>query len=630
MSLLRWFRLCALLGVASLLSPAPVSAAFRPKVTVQHGVLASALLVNGRLVARLHSENAGLEPAQRADLVAERLRAAIARGLTPAAVGMRKVGDGAAVTLGSNTLLLATRAEAHVNQTRAPLLARRWALRLREALALPGLTLARQEVVVPFQELRAIRIGGVARGEIQVGVREGRVAAAAADLGSGVVTVRGLAPGTTVATVERDGASTTLRIIVKKYAGEVARAITAEVTGQPAPAELVAAAALDRYPEALALEPGSRATLLARPVMTRTLAPEDGVMFKLPVALEGKALLPRKAVVTVYVRNRALPRVAADCLLYSNNPEQVNRFGLLYAEQLEVDAPARLLYHHQNRMGRAFYLAIDLVNTGAQPARVQIIEGAAEPIQDTVLVGHRAGARYVLREQRDVGMIVEIPARTRRTILAQRVAPLRTASGIYGLRPLSGSGLTVQVVAGEQPVTQARRPAGAGKVVFSEHVYPKPNKVIQTRYRVGERWAFVAVGRSAIDGRHPERRLDGNYGVFYDIAMEIENPTDVESTVNLVLAAEAGEARGVFLVEGHLIEVPDVRPPAEFVLGSFVVRPHARGAISIRTLPLAGSNYPVTLVARTRRPNEPQYRQLSFRAGTARLMETQPHEINGN
>jgi hypothetical protein len=630
MSLLRWFRLCALLGVASLFCSSPGYAAFRPKVAVEHGILESALLVNGRLVARLRTENAGLGAAQRTELVAERLRTAIGRGLAPGAVGIRKVGDGVAVTLGDALLLLATRSEAHANQTRAALLARRWALRLREALALPALTLARYEVVVPFQEERAIRVGGVARGEMQVGVREGGVAAVAADVGNGVVTVRGLAPGMTAAAVSRDGAGVTLRIIVKKYAGEVARAVTAEVTGQPAPADLVSAAALECYPEALALEPGAWVRLLARPLATRALDPADGVMFKLPVALEGKALLPRRTVVTVYVRNRALPRLEAGALLYSNDPEQVSRFGVLYAGQLETDAPTRLLYHHQNRMGRAFYLAIDLVNTGGKPARVQVIDGAAEPIVDTVLVGHRAAARYVVREERDIGTIVEIPAGTRRTILAQRVAPVRTASGIFGLRQLAGSALTVQVVAAEQPVSQARRPAGSARVSYSEHVYPSPKKAIQTRYRVGERWAFVSVGRSAIDGRHPSRRLDGNYGVFYDIALEIENPTDVESTVNLVLAAEAGEARGVFLIEGHLIEVPDVRPPAEFVLGSFVVRPHARGAVSIRTLPVAGSNYPVTLVARARRPDEPQHRQLSFRAGTARLMETQPNEINGN
>jgi len=630
MSLLPWVRLCAILGAASLLTTSPTYAAFRPKVAVEHGVIESALLVNGRLIARLRTENAGLGAAQRTELVAERLRAAVSRGLVPGGVGVRKVGDGAAVTLGDTVLLMATRAEAHVNQTLAPALARRWALRLREALTLPGLTLEQAQVVVPYQETRVIRIGGVAQGEIQIGVREAKVAAASADLGTGVVTVRGLSPGMTTATVARDGATAPLRIIVKKYAGQATGAVTAAVTGRPAPAELVKSAVLEHYEEALALEPGATARLLARPEATQALEPEASLTYKLPVLLEGRALLPRKTTVSVSVRNVVLPPAEAGVLLYSNNPEQVRGFGTLFAGQLEGDSPSRLLYHHQNRMGRAFYLAIDLVNPGPQPARVQVIDGAAEPIVDTVLVGHRAGARYVVREERDVGSIREIPAGSRLTILAQRVAPERTASGIFGLRLVGGPAPLGQGVAAQAAVLQTRRPAGKAGVAISEHVYPRPRKRIQSRYRVGERWAFIGVGRSAIDGRHPARRLDGNYGVFYDIALEIENPLDVESTVNLVLSAEAGETRGVFLVEGRLIEVPDLRPPAEFVLGSFVVRPHARGTVSIRTLPIAGSNYPVTLVARARRPDEPRHPQLSFRAGTARLMESQPNEISGN
>src|SRR5207244_2819875 len=97
--------LCAILGVFPLLLSTPGYAAFRPKVGVEHGVLESALLVNGRLIARLHTENAGLEPAARTEVVADRLRAAISRGLAPGAVGVRKVGDGAAVTLGDTTLI---------------------------------------------------------------------------------------------------------------------------------------------------------------------------------------------------------------------------------------------------------------------------------------------------------------------------------------------------------------------------------------------------------------------------------------------------------------------------------------------------------------------------------------------
>jgi hypothetical protein len=100
--------------------------------------------------------------------------------------------------------------------------------------------------------------------------------------------------------------------------------------------------------------------------------------------------------------------------------------------------------------------------------------------------------------------------------------------------------------------------------------------------------------------------------------------------VNLVLAAEAGRASGVFLIDGRIIEAPSVRPPAEVVLGSIRMEPMTRGSVSIRTLPVGGSAYPVTLVVRTRRPGESQQRLLSFREEATRLTETQTDEIPGN
>src|SRR5207245_1078385 len=111
--------------------------------------------------------------------------------------------------------------------------------------------------------------------------------------------------------------------------------------------------------------------------------------------MNGPGYLPRRDQVTIRIHNRPLPPQEAAALLYSNEPEQVRRFGVLYRERLEAGQPVRLLYHHQNRLPRALYLALVLNNPGKQAASVQVIEGAARPILDTVLVGHRAGARYM-------------------------------------------------------------------------------------------------------------------------------------------------------------------------------------------------------------------------------------------
>jgi hypothetical protein len=492
------------------------------------------------------------------------------------------------------------------------------------------LTLSRTDLIVPFQEARTVRLGGVATGEIAVAVEDARIAEASVDLEQATLRVSALAPGVTTLRVRREGAVVVLRILVRKYAGRYTGPVTAEITGRPAPATLVAAAAIERCREAFDVELGATVRLLQAPSMSRALEPGSSVSLRLLTVVEGKGYLPRKGEATVLVRNRPLPPREADVLLYSNDPEQVRRFGLLYHGRLEPQEVTRLLYHHQNRMSRALYLSVDLVNTGGELARLQLIEGVAQPIVDTVLVGHRAGVRFMQHSMADIGTVIEVPAGKRRSILLQRVPTIRTASGILGLRALSGPGLHVEVTAAPEPVAAATRPANLRMVALSDHVYPRPKKELSVRYRVGERWAFVSVGKRAIDGRVSERRLDGNYGVFYDIAVQVENPTAVEQTINLVLAAEAGGARGVFLVDGRIIEVPQISPPAERVIASYRLQPGMHGSMSIRTLPVGGSAYPVTLVVRTRRPGDPRLTLRSTRRSTTRMTEVPVDEMAGN
>jgi hypothetical protein len=421
----------------------------------------------------------------------------------------------------------------------------------------------------------------------------------------------------------------TLRVTVKKYAGHLLGPAVTEITGRPAPPDLVNGAMLSQLESAVATEPGAAVWPLAQPGIRKSLAPGAAVTVSLPVELRGPGYLPRRGVVSVQVRNRALPRRAAEALFYSNAPEQVRRFGVLYRERLQREKPIRLLYHHQNRMPRAFYLALDLVNPGPQPVRLQVIEGAAKPIVDTVLVGHRAAARYIRRALRDEGTILEVPAGERRTVLVQRVAPAYTASGIYGLRLLDGPTLVVQVSAARQREAGPATVADLKSPASSEEVYPSPSRRLQVAYRVGGHWGFATVGGPASEKSRPQRQLDGEYGVFYDIRVEIENPTTEERTVNLILEPAAGAARGVFLVDGRLIELPNLVPPAEYVLASIAMKPSSRSRVTLCTLPAGGSAYPMTLVVRTRRPGEPRLPFLPER-GQDRLTEAFEDEVAGD
>jgi hypothetical protein len=155
----------------------------------------------------------------------------------------------------------------------------------------------------------------------------------------------------------------------------------------------------------------------------------------------------------------------------------------------------------------------------------------------------------------------------------------------------------VRVVAEETAEPEEYAVVSAGAPSPSEHVYPQPRKEVRARYRVGDTWAFIPVGKRPIAARDGSRRLDGNYGVVYDIAVRVENPTDRERTIQVAFSADAGPARGVFWIEDRLVEAPELGA-TDVPLASFRLAPGEVRDLPIRTIPVAGSAYPARIVVR--------------------------------
>jgi hypothetical protein len=125
----------------------------------------------------------------------------------------------------------------------------------------------------------------------------------------------------------------------------------------------------------------------------------------------------------------------------------------------------------------------------------------------------------------------------------------------------------------------------------------------EARFAVGGKWAFVSIGReplTAINGA--DVKLHGNYGVFYEIAATLENPTDQTQKARVVFEPSAGMAGGVFVMrdkEGEqVVTIPQTDLPTETTLGSYLLAPGEKKDVTIRTMPLSGSNYPATIILR--------------------------------
>jgi len=417
--------------------------------------------------------------------------------------------------------------------------------------------------------------------------------------------VRGTAVGDTTIRVTREGESKTLAVRVRRYAGRYRQGPPIEVTGEPAPGRLLRTLArqlADRYVE---VEAGARLDVGEARLMVDSLGRGASTVSSVPITVTAPNSIPATFNAQLTFCNRPMLRRPTAYLFYSNNPERVTRYGRLYLGKLDPDTPTRLLYHHQNGMPKRMRLEVSLVNGGESPAKVQVIGGTCDPMVDTIAVGYCAGARFLKDYLSHVGYIAAIPPRSRFVLYSEMLAPRETASGILEFRALEGADLSVKVAA-DLPESASVR---SGQVLpvpetevastsFSDHVYPSPIKRLGARYVVGEHWAFIGMGKQPIKGMIGDQQLFGNYGVIYEVNVEIENPTANRQRVSVLFEPLAGIASAVFFIDGKFVEKKAVSPPEEFPLARYDLKPMEKRVVSILTLPLSGSAYPANILVR--------------------------------
>ena len=505
-----------------------------------------------------------------------------------------------------------------VARAKAESQAEAWASNLRRALAIPGLTLQGDTTrLIPMGEMRTIALGGAAQGAINLVTGMSGAAGivnATVDETRGMIRLTAIRPGRDVITVEREGATVRINAVVKSYAASLQTPRPVEVTGAVVPASRIAPLALAAARNAITLTPGARVVFPEDGFQVNALGAGQIQNVSVPVRISGADLLTVDRKIQVPVINRPVASSGVATLLYSNDPERVKRSQRLFFARLPEpqEGAARLLYHHQNGSSKALRFTVELQNESDAPARVLFTGGDAGPALDTIWVGYRAGADFVDAQENRVGVTLELPPHSRMAIRDVRFPDELTISGLMQFRTLSGPSPLIKITAPEagtppettflaSPLTPQRIAASpTPPASLSPHIYSNPLEKVKAEYAVGGRWTFVAFGKkprpSAIS---PEKAtLYGDYGVSYEIAVRMTNPTSQAATARVVFEPSAGYARGVFLVGNRRVEVPLTNMPAETPLGSFHLAPGETRDVQIRTIPLSGGNYPATLIVR--------------------------------
>lgn len=599
-----------------------ISAHAQPLPRVE--VKGSTLIVNRSTAIRLRVANGNLAPERRAQIAAERLQVAVARGLGSRHVGVKAERRRAMVTIGGGVLLYATRADARAAGTTPLRLAQTWASSLRHCLSIPPLSLSTNELLVPLGESRTVRVNGWLEGTAVVaptgapddGVTEPAV------IGDGrTVRITGRAVGRERVLVSLGELSVPLMVTVRKYAGEVKTAEPVVVTGIDLPMSFVRQAVEAAIVRSAQLEPGAQVQIASPIRLSAVPGVGSSTTASVLVRASGSGYITREQEVQLSVVNRPLAFHEPVLLMVSNDPERVQKAQTLFTGEISEAQGARLLYHHMNGMVQDGLLQIELLNP-TDTTRIAHITGAASaPLRDTVRVGYVAGELFLRALMNNVGHAITIPPQSKVVLLTQKVRPLDTASGVLQVRllPLENAPspapcilkVAMQVYQ-NQPLplmgtTMAwgflpPRPLSAEErrqTTGSDHIYPTSHKVLTATYVVGQRWQFIRIGEQAVSNHTQQRKLDGNYGVIYEVRVELVNPTDKTRDVELAFEPSGGEAGGVFAIGSEVLGVQRALPPKEFSITRIRLQPNQKRTITIRTMPLAGSNYPATLLVRS-------------------------------
>ncbi len=593
----------------ALFGPVSSKAQLKPSISVQYTSADKSgpawLIVNGRIAARFVAPNAGLSPSRRAEIAAERLQILAQRKTNFDTIKAEIIPALGKIMGPGGAIFYITPEDAKLQSSTVQALTKQVAAVLRKLLTMPPLELAKTSVTVPVGDARRVEVSGSLLDPFTVQSNAPEIASAVPADNAREIIITGNQPGSAVVTVQCGEYSASVSVTVKKYAASPAKSLVGTVTGTPAPAELCQSAALLALMRNLNIEPG--ASFSYGKFKASSLRPGEKQTIKIPVRVEGANYLPFIAELPVLLTNVALPRPNASVLMYSNDPERLTKYGVLYVGRVSMDAPARLLYHHQNAMGAAAIFDIEIINNSPTDCRMHLIRATPEPRVDTVLIGYRAGIGFMRNYLANIGEVIEIPANSKVSLYSTRLANMETASGIIELALLGGGPVTVQVSAKtpQTAVAFAGLPVpisgGDGNLPVTGHLYSPPVKLIDSSYSVGGPWSFIRIGKQAIKSalEDHDRELYGNYGVIYEIRLKLNNPTSMAQTVKVLFEPSAGIASGIFWIDGQVISTTHRKPPAEVALASYKLEPNQSKSVLIKTIPLSGSNYPATILVRS-------------------------------
>lgn len=540
------------------------------------------------------------------------------------------------LTTNGSKIFTVTRADSKLAGRTVEILARQWAAQISRTLSQPALSVEMHEriLLVPSREDRSLVIGGAARADqITIDDSGHSIATFVFDRSTRTVTVQGIKTGlvdlTVTASDGRGGSAyQNIPVLVEDRAAQIDPVTDAVVTGSPASQDLIVQAVRSAAARCIALHQGAFLEVSRQPEVDSDLSSGSSIDVPITVRAVGSDLIPVEQTITVQVHNNSdIGPISAQTLFYSNNPETVKHPQTLFNASIQsINHSVRLVFHHQNISAAAMNIRVELVNNAQTPAAVRIIRGFAPPANNPVGVGARAGIQFVREWKNNSGVILTIPGQSRLELTVIKTQPGGVASGVVEITQLAGTQRTLLLhVAAEStaasaddalaslqqtgdpskaafallPLTSAYH-SSINSVTSSDQIYSAPSLIVNGQYTVGGPWMHKVIGTDSPLARLTGSggNLLGNYGVLYDINVNLTNPTAVRQQVEIAFESGAGDVSGIFSIAGGATTtINNLSPPNEQEITRISLAPGTTQKVRILTMPLSGSAYPASIIA---------------------------------
>ena len=303
------------------------------------------------------------------------------------------------------------------------------------------------------------------------------------------------------------------------------------------------------------------------PRFLQPLASGTSTVVNVTVTIVGDLLTSTVTGTTAVTLNGVvIPPAPPTVLFLSDDPEYLRGDGLIFRGEVST-RPTRLYYYHSNV---GLPRSVDVVLTAATPSRVHLVQAHAGPDPDVLSVGHSVSRDYLVYQQANAGMVVDIvpgkPFIVRHGLLQGEVL-----AGAVDMHVLEGGPIVVSVVgasAGSRPETYLEGP---------QQPYDGHNRhgtfnldgfgALEATYTAGG--PDVAVQFGLRTPTPPNVNPDdggrdfGDYGVMRRITFTLVNPTDDTKVVYFYKRPVGGPVRSSFLVDGELKEIGCARLPGD-------------------------------------------------------------------